>query len=302
MNRVLDERQEKFVTFYVATGNASKSADMAGYSHPKQKGYDLKKRFAPEIEERTREQVSASVLYSVAAASLAVPVALVLGHAIARGRWTRLLEPLVVLPLAGPAILFGIGNISLWSHDWSRDFYAGPGLVVLMLVGRYLAFPTLVGAGATASLDPRLEEAAPHPGASARTRGCERQGDREDAPRARRTHDTDSLAHRRLGDAPPDGHAEPRARSAHATRAFHRGDGPPLRPGAYRAFQSRHDARADSWADRCASTPVYRDAPGVPTRKAQKRYLDVRALAQAIATMRGRHATTLCWRLLPDKK
>jgi len=129
----------------------------------------LRVAFTQAIE-RTREQVSASVLYSVAAASLAVPVALVLGHAIARGRWTRLLEPLVVLPLAVPAILFGIGNISLWSHDWSRDFYAGPGLVVLMLVGRYLAFPTLVGAGATASLDPRLEEAAALAGAGPVTR------------------------------------------------------------------------------------------------------------------------------------
>ena len=62
MKRVLDERQEKFVTFYVATGNASKSADMAGYSHPKQKGYDLKSRFAPEIEERTRNKIGDKVV------------------------------------------------------------------------------------------------------------------------------------------------------------------------------------------------------------------------------------------------
>jgi len=62
MKRVLDERQEKFVTFYVATGNASKSADMAGYKQPKQKGYDLKKRFAPEIEERTRNKIGDKVV------------------------------------------------------------------------------------------------------------------------------------------------------------------------------------------------------------------------------------------------
>ena len=62
MKRILDERQEKFVTFYVATGNASKSAEMAGYSHPKQKGYDLKSRFAPEIEERTRNKIGDKVV------------------------------------------------------------------------------------------------------------------------------------------------------------------------------------------------------------------------------------------------
>lgn len=120
--------------------------------------------------ELCRDNLTASALYSTAAATLALPVALVLGHSIARGRLTRLFEPLVVLPLAVPAILFGIGNISLWSHDWSRDFYAGPGLVVIMLIGRYLAFPTLVGAGAASSVDPRLEEAASLAGAGPITR------------------------------------------------------------------------------------------------------------------------------------
>ena len=62
MKRVLDERQEKFVTFYIATGNASKSAEMAGYKQPKQKGYDLKRRFAPEIEERTRNKIGDKVV------------------------------------------------------------------------------------------------------------------------------------------------------------------------------------------------------------------------------------------------
>jgi len=61
MKRVLDERQEKFVTFYVATGNAKKSAEMAGYAHAHQKGWDLKKRFAPEIEERTRNKIGDKV-------------------------------------------------------------------------------------------------------------------------------------------------------------------------------------------------------------------------------------------------
>jgi len=61
MKRVLDERQEKFVSLYVSTGNATQSAELAGYSTPKQKGWDLKKRFAPEIEERTRNRIDGKV-------------------------------------------------------------------------------------------------------------------------------------------------------------------------------------------------------------------------------------------------
>jgi iron(III) transport system permease protein len=129
----------------------------------------LRAAFAQAID-LTRDNISASVLYSIAAASVAAPVAFIIGHAITRGRWACLLEPLVILPLAVPAILFGIGNISLWNHDWSYGFYSGGGLVIAMMIGRFLAFPTLVGAGATASLDPCLEEAAALAGAGPATR------------------------------------------------------------------------------------------------------------------------------------
>ena len=61
MKRILNEQQDKFITYYLLTGNASKSAEMAGYAAPKQKGYDLKKRFAPEIEERVRAQIGGQV-------------------------------------------------------------------------------------------------------------------------------------------------------------------------------------------------------------------------------------------------
>ena len=62
MKRVLNAQQDQFVTLYVATGNAKKSAEMAGYKQPKQKGYDLKKRFAPEIEEQTRNKIGDKVV------------------------------------------------------------------------------------------------------------------------------------------------------------------------------------------------------------------------------------------------
>ncbi len=112
-----------------------------------------------------RDNLLASLGYSILAATLALPLALVLGHAIARWRHGWLLELLCVLPLAVPAILFGIGNITLWNHTWTYGFYGSGGMVVLLYVGRFLAFPTLISSGAVASLDPQLEQAAELAGA-----------------------------------------------------------------------------------------------------------------------------------------
>jgi iron(III) transport system permease protein len=120
-----------------------------------------------------------SVMYAVAAATITVPVALILGHRIARARrgWFWLI--LVVVPISVPAILYGIGTITLWNHsgvvvfngkDWLTAFYASGGMVVLMLLGRYLAFPTLVCEGAISTIDPKLEESAQVAGAGPATR------------------------------------------------------------------------------------------------------------------------------------
>ena len=53
------EKQEAFIEAYCLTGNATKSAEMAGYSEKasKQKGYSLKKQFSDEIAEKTREMM-----------------------------------------------------------------------------------------------------------------------------------------------------------------------------------------------------------------------------------------------------
>lgn len=124
----------------------------------------LRAAFAQALD-RCRDELGASVLIALAVATAAAPVALILGHAIARARSGRLLEVAVVLPIAVPAILFGMGNIALWNNAWTYGFYASGGLVILMLVGRFLAFPTLLGAGAVSSYDPQLEEAAELAGA-----------------------------------------------------------------------------------------------------------------------------------------
>lgn len=120
--------------------------------------------------ELAREDLQNSLLYALAAASIAVPIGLVLGHAIERARHGRWLEPVALLPLAVPAILFGIGMIAAWNRPLTGAFYDGGGLVVLLLVGRFVAFPILLLSGAVAMFDPRLEQAAEQVGAGPATR------------------------------------------------------------------------------------------------------------------------------------
>ena len=57
------EKQEAFIEAFCLTGNAAKAAEMAGYSEKasKQKGYALKKQFAEEIAEKTRDMMRDAV-------------------------------------------------------------------------------------------------------------------------------------------------------------------------------------------------------------------------------------------------
>lgn len=107
-----------------------------------------------------RTDLQRSLLYAGAAALLSFVPALALGHALQRSRASAWLEPLVLAPLAVPAILFGIGCIALWNHPATGGFYSSGFLVVLLILGRFACLPVLAAAGATALVDPRLEEAA----------------------------------------------------------------------------------------------------------------------------------------------
>ena len=51
------DKQETFIEQYCLTGNAAKSAAIAGYSSPKQRGYELKNKFAQQIEERQKKML-----------------------------------------------------------------------------------------------------------------------------------------------------------------------------------------------------------------------------------------------------
>lgn len=112
--------------------------------------------------ERARGDLLNSILFAVGAGALAVPLGLILGHAIERGprRLGRALELLALVPLAMPAVLFGIGAIVLWSRPLTADFYDSPAMAVLLFAGRFLPFAVLLSAGAVAAMDRRLEEAA----------------------------------------------------------------------------------------------------------------------------------------------
>ncbi len=106
-----------------------------------------------------RTDLQRSLLYAGAAALLSIVPALMIGHALQRAKRTGWLELAVVLPIAVPAILFGIGYIALWNHPATTEFYASGFVVILLMIGRFIAFPILAVSGATAMLDPRLEEA-----------------------------------------------------------------------------------------------------------------------------------------------
>jgi iron(III) transport system permease protein len=107
-----------------------------------------------------RADLQRSLLFAGSAALLSILPALVLGHALERARKSAWLETWVVLPIAVPAILFGIGYIALWNHAATAELYSSGFLVVLLLLGRFLSFPILAVSGATAMLDRRLEQAA----------------------------------------------------------------------------------------------------------------------------------------------
>ena len=51
------EKQEVFIEQYCLTGNSARAAQLAGYSHDKQRGSELKNKFSKEIEERQRKMI-----------------------------------------------------------------------------------------------------------------------------------------------------------------------------------------------------------------------------------------------------
>lgn len=108
-----------------------------------------------------RVNLQSSLLYATGAALVVTPIAIVLGHALARAsRGARLATLVVVVPLAVPAVLYGIGTIATWNRPATGAVYDSGWMVVILLAGRFAAFAVLAFAAAVAMLDPRLEESA----------------------------------------------------------------------------------------------------------------------------------------------
>lgn len=70
------------------------------------------------------------------------------------------LDLVVFAPLAVPALLLGIGLIRQWNHPLTGFVYQGVGVVLLAVVGRYLALAYLPVCGALERIDRRLDDAA----------------------------------------------------------------------------------------------------------------------------------------------
>ena len=71
---MLTEKQLKFVENYCLTGNASKAAEMAGYSAKtaKQKGYELKNLLSKEIEEANKKMFQDKIPAAIARAGFLI--------------------------------------------------------------------------------------------------------------------------------------------------------------------------------------------------------------------------------------
>ena len=59
--RKMTPQQEKFLDYYLLSGNATKAAEHAGYGAPKQRGYDQKRKLKTQIEEGQKAMLKESV-------------------------------------------------------------------------------------------------------------------------------------------------------------------------------------------------------------------------------------------------
>lgn len=121
---------------------------------------NMQAAFARAIE-LGRVNLQTSLVQAVVAAVCCIPLAIVLGHSLSKsGRTVRIGTFLLVVPMAVPAILFGIGSIALWNRPATGALYDSQWMIAVLHVGRFLPFAVLCFAAGGAMLDPRLEEAA----------------------------------------------------------------------------------------------------------------------------------------------
>jgi iron(III) transport system permease protein len=107
-----------------------------------------------------------SLVDAFAAASGVLLLALVIGHAAARGRRGGLgLDGVGVLAFVMPASVLGVGVIAVWNRPWLQAVYGTSAIVALAFAARYSAIGLRVAAVSFAQGSEHLEEAAAMAGA-----------------------------------------------------------------------------------------------------------------------------------------
>ncbi len=102
-----------------------------------------------------------SLRASLLAAAIVAPVALVVGHAVARGAALgRCLDALCMLAFLLPSSILGIGLISAWNRPATAWVYGSAGILVIAYVGRYAALAIRVVSSSVAQVPITLEHAA----------------------------------------------------------------------------------------------------------------------------------------------
>ncbi len=99
---------------------------------------------------------------AVVAALLCLPLAAAVSAALAGGRTSvrAIAWPLVILPLAVPAPLIGVGLITLWNRSWPLgEVYGSEAMPVLAAVARFAPLAALIVLAHRRRLDPLLFDA-----------------------------------------------------------------------------------------------------------------------------------------------
>ena len=98
---------------------------------------------------------------SAMAAVVMTAVALVVGHALARGgRASRWLDGLAALAFILPSSILGVGIVGAWNRPATGWLYASSGILIIGFVARYTAVATRTFASAVAQVPSSLEDAA----------------------------------------------------------------------------------------------------------------------------------------------
>lgn len=107
-----------------------------------------------------------SIAMAMMAATLITALAVILGHAAARGaRGGSALDALAVMVFVTPAPVLGVGLIAAWNRPSTQALYGSMGILVLGAVARYGVLGLRTVAASVAQSSPRIEEAAAASGA-----------------------------------------------------------------------------------------------------------------------------------------